>query len=384
MLANETSITNLSQSAAPIYSISVENAQIDKTLFSNDGRIVALGLSDRLNAHYEIQVWDVQQNTLLHQFLGQRGMISAFEFNADNSLLASGSWDTTIRVWDLNTGEEHAQMWGHFGSIADVSFSPDSSLLASVADETMRIWDTQTGAQLQLVDPWSEYIIGGDYTFSANFSPNGQHIIYRDYTWNVMSYGDIHLRDWDLETGTQNYFIEQMPNLSDVLYSPDSNFIAQTDIFARIRLFERESNAEIEIPQGLCIADSTVLDNFKNHWIDSDPFDESNVVLGDITEAHWLDFSPDSQLIAKSVLMACLPEALAAEATEDMFEYNTIWLIDTETGTVQTILRGNDSPAYRMFFSPDGSQLLSQHLDGGIKLWDTETGEEISIVGLLD
>lgn len=382
LLTNANRIINLSQADALLYSIHVENAQLDKSLFSPDGRIVAIGLSDRASSHYEIQVWDVQANQMLHQFTGHGGSISELEFNAENSLLASGSSDTTIRVWDLSTGEEIAEMWGHVGSIADIAFSPDSQLLASVADTTMRVWDSQSGESLQTVNPYSEYLINGHYTYSVKFSPDGQQIIYQDKTNDHMR-GGIMLRAWDLETETQNYYRERMPYLSDIFYSEDSSFYVLTNLYAEVEIYEAQSNTEIEVRLSDCTGSGHALEDFRDYWLGPNPFApySPDAVFGNLREVHWLDFSPDSQLIATLMLQPCLPESVE-NSSEEMFEFNTIWLVNPSTGAVQHILRGNESPAYRMFFSPDGSQLLTQHLDGGIKLWDVESGEEISIAGL--
>ena len=64
--------------------------------------------------------------------------------------LASASDDQTVRVWDGETGAPLQTLEGHTDWVSSVAFSRDGRRLASASsDQTVRVWDGETGALLQ-------------------------------------------------------------------------------------------------------------------------------------------------------------------------------------------------------------------------------------------
>ena len=59
-----------------------------------------------------------------------------------NGIIASGSYDHTIRLWDVATKENIVTLSGHTAPITSVSFSPDGTILVSGSeDHTVKLWD---------------------------------------------------------------------------------------------------------------------------------------------------------------------------------------------------------------------------------------------------
>jgi hypothetical protein len=69
-----------------------------------------------------------------NQFYYRRGgqlQISALALSTDGRLLAAGCIDQTIRLWDLQTGGELPPLVGHQAALAALTFTPDGKRLAS-------------------------------------------------------------------------------------------------------------------------------------------------------------------------------------------------------------------------------------------------------------
>jgi WD40 repeat protein len=89
-------------------------------------------------------------------------------FSRDGQLVASASYDMTVRVWETATGTCRHELTGHTGSVNAVVLSRDGQLVASASDdETVRVWRTATGTCRSALDSPSFYV------YELTFSPDG-------------------------------------------------------------------------------------------------------------------------------------------------------------------------------------------------------------------
>ncbi|CAI0650516.1 unnamed protein product, partial [Colletotrichum noveboracense] len=72
--------------------------------------------------------WDVHRQTLE----GHKSPVLAVAFSPDG-LVASSSFDQTVRLWDAATGAHRQTLEGHTGSVNAVAFSPDGQVVASAS-----------------------------------------------------------------------------------------------------------------------------------------------------------------------------------------------------------------------------------------------------------
>ena len=80
---------------------------------------------------------------------GHTSMVVSVAFSPDGKILASGSWDKSIKLWDVATGKNTATLKGHTGWVNSVAFSPDGKTLASGGfDDNIQLWDVASGKNI--------------------------------------------------------------------------------------------------------------------------------------------------------------------------------------------------------------------------------------------
>ncbi|KAH8434467.1 NACHT and WD repeat domain-containing protein [Aspergillus melleus] len=115
---------------------------VESVTFSGDSQLLASGSYD-----HTIKLWDPATGALKHTLEGHSSWVRSVTFSGDGQLLASGSIDHIIKLWDPATGTLKYTLEGHSSRVESVAFSGDSQLLASGSnDNTIKLWDPATGA----------------------------------------------------------------------------------------------------------------------------------------------------------------------------------------------------------------------------------------------
>ena len=124
--------------------------RIYAAIFSPNGRVLATCSTDRT-----VKLWDIDRGKCLKTLIGHTNWVFAIAFSPDGcavgaampkGLIASASHDQTVRIWDVNTGKCLHVCVGHTHLVSSVAFSADGQVVASGSqDQTVRIWDVNTG-----------------------------------------------------------------------------------------------------------------------------------------------------------------------------------------------------------------------------------------------
>uniref|UniRef100_A0A0X3PDF8 Notchless protein homolog 1 n=1 Tax=Schistocephalus solidus TaxID=70667 RepID=A0A0X3PDF8_SCHSO len=90
-----------------------------------------------------LSLWspETSKKTLCSRMTGHQGVVNDVKFSPDARLLASASFDHSIKIWDGHTGQFLATMFGHVQDVYLVAWSSDSRLLVSGSkDSTLKLW----------------------------------------------------------------------------------------------------------------------------------------------------------------------------------------------------------------------------------------------------
>ena len=95
-----------------------------------------------LNQPGEIKILEARTGKVLHTLQGHTNSVTAVAYHPTKNLLASASYDHTVKLWDLNTGTGILTLRGHSNYVYHVAFAPKGDRLASAGEDlTVRLWD---------------------------------------------------------------------------------------------------------------------------------------------------------------------------------------------------------------------------------------------------
>jgi WD40 repeat protein len=79
----------------------------------------------------------------VRRFIGHSGPVEGIAFSPNGKYVLTGGDDQTARLWDVQTGAELRRFSGHSDMVHSVAFSPDGKyILTASLDKTARIWQT--------------------------------------------------------------------------------------------------------------------------------------------------------------------------------------------------------------------------------------------------
>ena len=132
------------------------------------GEIVVAGSSDT----FEIFVWSLKTGKLLDVLAAHKGPVSALSFSPASPLLASGSWDGTVRTWDVFAGKGGVEELRHSHDVLALAWRPDGRQVASsTLDGQIYLWDPIEG-ELQATIHGRRDIAGGRLRSDRRTSQN--------------------------------------------------------------------------------------------------------------------------------------------------------------------------------------------------------------------
>jgi serine/threonine protein kinase len=299
------------------------------------------------------------------RFIGSRHIsrVTAVDWSARGTRIASSSYDKTVRVWDARDGDNLVTYQGHWDRVLTVAWSPDGNLLASAGnDGTIQIWDPQTA---NLVLTYREHT---QPVLALSWSPDGKRI--------ASSCEDKAVQIWDTITGEMLHTHRgHNSRILTLAWSPDGKSIATggEDKLIHVWNMQREKSS------------------FFTSWLF--PTRGQFTFHGHFGRVNSLAWSPNGQRIASVGADKTLQiwDSLTgkkyfihhnptATLTGVAWSYDGRYLAtcgndklvqvwDTVTRNAVTTYAGHTGYVTSVSWAPDGKQLVSASVDHTIHIW---------------
>jgi len=325
--------------------------------YSPDQTMIASGSRDET-----IRLWDAETGQCLKTLVCSGSWVQTLAFSPSGEYLVSGGSDGEIRVWQVATIHCQRILSGHRDRILSLKFTADGqTLVSSSQDETLAVWDFKSG------DRRHTWHIPLNWTLAMDLSADGQILV-------TGSDGKA-VKFWDLTTGE---CLKSLPGYSSrvwsVALSPDGQQLLTASEDKAIKLWDAAT--------GECLR--TLLGHTHSVWLAAFSADGRSLVSAsnDQTVKVWevetgrccQTFTAYSNWI-QSIAFSPDGKTLASCGEEHQIR---LWQL--ALGSCQPPLAGHTNQISCVAFSPGGDLLASGSDDATIRLWDAATGDCLRVL----
>lgn len=293
----------------------------------------------------------------IKSFKGHTNGVMCLQFS--DHILATGSYDATIKIWDIDTGEEIRTLTGHTSGIRCLQFD-ESKLISGSMDRTVKVWNWRTGTCISTYTGHSAGVIGLHFDGSILASGSVDRTI---KIWNFEDKSTFTLRrhtDWvngvrvDAASRT---LLSASDDMTVCLWDLDSKSVIKT--------FEGHVG---QVQQVI-----TLPHDFDFEEVDADVHDDSSSTASSASQASGPQ--PTTEPIFEPYgpgFTSCdrpLPPRYILTCGLD----NTIRLWNTYTGRCLRTYFGHVEGVWSL--AADSLRVVSGAQDRMVKVWDTRSGK---------
>jgi WD40 repeat protein len=300
---------------------------------------------------------------------GHTGAVNAAVYSPDGKKVATASGDNTIKIWDAESGNELRTLTGHSESVRSLAISPDGRQIVSGSnDKTIKLWNMETGQEIRTITGHTGLVQ------SVAFSPDGKKLV-------SSGSSEKNIKIWDTGTGREIRTITTALSVAQVIYSPNGRNIAlhfgwdgEYDNSV-IKVIDAESGREIRSIHHGIIIDAIAYNSDGNRIASASWIDEENENVKIWNAETGAEIKTLSGIITDGTLsLAFSPNGRQIVAGLWAKEFKT-W--DTESGRELRTITGHSNNVNSVAYSPDNNRILSGSSDGTAKIWDAATGREL-------
>ncbi|MCA9285882.1 MAG: protein kinase [Phycisphaerales bacterium] len=267
-------------------------------------------------------------------------------------ILAAGLIDGAIATWRLPTAGPLAEMMGHIDDVRAIQFTPDGRLVSASFDNTLRIWDPESGRSLATLEGHE----GG--IFQLALSESG--------AFAVTGAADGTVRRWAVDAGASDVLVVHPSRVTALAISPDSKTVVSSSFggalavhqIASATQFLRSTRQNDPISAVALSPDGALAAvGHENGRVELMRLRAkvANVQLAQSPDhVQHLRFSPDGGLLAGA------------------FGSGEVRLWRLAEGTDPVARLKHPDQAMRVDFTPDGRRAVTACADGVVRVWNLD------------
>lgn len=309
------------------YTLPGHSSFVNSVAISPDGKILASGSWDRT-----IRLWNLSVGELIATLTGHSDRVNSVAISADGQILVSGSSDETVKLWNLRTGELLRTLPGHEIGVNSVAISPDGKIVASCGgpDNTIKFWNPTTGEVLQTLRGHSEDVN------AVVFSPDGQLL--------ASGSSDTTCKIWKVSTGELQRSLSGLNlGVNSLAISPNGQFLASVSNDYTIKL------RNLQEGRLLRILNSNAHRANSNGTVDTG--EAMHILRNYVSRGNTVAISSDGYTLISGG------------------DDNTVKVWNINTGALMNTLTGHSGTVYAVTIALDGKILVSGSADETIKVW---------------
>lgn len=298
--------------------------------FSPDSRFIAL------SGKNSIRVWNIKDKKEAFR-IEYEGFVNYLTFSPDGRYILSSSNDQSARIWDAQSGHEVMKL-SHYGKIYKAVFNSDGKYIVAASDSNyVRVWDVNSGNKI--FEMYYETDIR-----DISISPNGQFIVFgsKDGTAQV----------WSISYKTEVARMTHNSGINSVTFSPDGKYVASTSWDGAARVWNATTGHEVTR-----FADASI---------------------------YSVAFSPDGKYLAsggcESLIYYQNGQPLICQGAA------RVWEISNGSRVVDIPQRSSKKDygyTNSIMYSPiNNNYVLTGNSDGTARIWDIQSGREITHISL--
>ena len=310
-----------------VYTLPGHSSFVNSLAISPDGQILASGSWDKT-----IKIWNLETAELIGTLTGHSDRVNSVAISYDGKMLVSGSSDETIKFWNLHNGDLLCTFPGHSMEVNSVAINPKGLVIASCggADNTIKLWNLRSGELLRTLRGHS------DNVNAVVFSPDGKIL--------ASGSSDATSKVWDVESGKLLRTLSGLNvGVNSVAIAPDGQILASVSNDYTIKLRNLQTGSLLRILNTNSGRGNGVTNLGTNEAL--------HILQNYVSRGESVAISGDGLTLASGC------------------DDNTINIWNLQTGELLTSLKGHSGTVYSVAIAPSGNLLASGSADQTIKIW---------------